>query len=162
MGPKRRHLAFREKSRTIQEVEENPDQGEIARCFNMPPPTLSTILKNKRAILASEGKYGVASTCCKTNKLSQYKLEGLLIAWFQQIRAAGLPVKDIILKEKELRIAEELGMDDFTASNGWRDRFRRRRHCVVACSGVTRSRAQSSEGSGGSTPGWRMREEQPP
>nr|1HLV_A Chain A, MAJOR CENTROMERE AUTOANTIGEN B [Homo sapiens] len=130
MGPKRRQLTFREKSRIIQEVEENPDlrKGEIARRFNIPPSTLSTILKNKRAILASERKYGVASTCRKTNKLSPYdKLEGLLIAWFQQIRAAGLPVKGIILKEKALRIAEELGMDDFTASNGWLDRFRRRR-----------------------------------
>lgn len=180
MGPKRRQLTFREKSRIIQEVEENPDlrKGEIARRFNIPPSTLSTILKNKRAILASERKYGVASTCRKTNKLSPYdKLEGLLIAWFQQIRAAGLPVKGIILKEKALRIAEELGMDDFTASNGWLDRFRRR-HGVVACSGVTRSRARSSaprapaapagpatvpsEGSGGSTPGWHTREEQPP
>nr|1BW6_A Chain A, PROTEIN (CENTROMERE PROTEIN B) [Homo sapiens] len=56
MGPKRRQLTFREKSRIIQEVEENPDlrKGEIARRFNIPPSTLSTILKNKRAILASE------------------------------------------------------------------------------------------------------------
>ena len=105
---------------------------------------MSTILKNKRAILASERKYGVASTCRKTNKLSPYdKLEGLLIAWFQQIRAAGLPVKGIILKEKALRIAEELGMDDFTASNGWLDRFRRR-HGVVSCSGVARARSRSA------------------
>lgn len=180
MGPKRRQLTFREKSRIIQEVEENPDlrKGEIARRFNIPPSTLSTILKNKRAILASERKYGVASTCRKTNKLSPYdKLEGLLIAWFQQIRAAGLPVKGIILKEKALRIAEELGMDDFTASNGWLDRFRRR-HGVVSCSGVARSRSRStaprpsvaptsppavpSEGSGGGSTGWRAREEQPP
>lgn len=180
MGPKRRQLTFREKSRIIQEVEENPDlrKGEIARRFNIPPSTLSTILKNKRAILASERKYGVASTCRKTNKLSPYdKLEGLLIAWFQQIRAAGLPVKGIILKEKALRIAEELGMDDFTASNGWLDRFRRR-HGVVSCSGVARARSRSaaprppaapasppavpSEGSGGGTTGWRAREEQPP
>ncbi|XP_006877752.1 PREDICTED: major centromere autoantigen B [Chrysochloris asiatica] len=145
-APGGRQLTFREKSRIIQEVEENPDlrKGEIARRFNIPPSTLSTILKNKRAILASERKYGVASTCRKTNKLSPYdKLEGLLIAWFQQIRAAGLPVKGIILKEKALRIAEELGMDDFTASNGWLDRFRRR-HGVMSCSGVPRPRARNS------------------
>ncbi|XP_012494754.1 PREDICTED: major centromere autoantigen B isoform X1 [Propithecus coquereli] len=180
MGPKRRQLTFREKSRIIQEVEENPTlrKGEIARRFNIPPSTLSTILKNKRAILASERKYGVASTCRKTNKLSPYdKLEGLLIAWFQQIRAAGLPVKGIILKEKALRIAEELGMDDFTASNGWLDRFRRR-HGVVSCSGVARARSRNSaprtpaapaspaavpsEGSGGGMTGWHAQEEQPP
>ena len=39
---------------------------------------------------------------------------------------AGLPVKGIILKEKELWIAEELGMDDFTASKRWLDGLRRR------------------------------------
>ena len=74
MGPKRRQLTIREKSQIIQEVEENPDlrKGEIARRFNIPPSTLSTILKNKRAILASERKYGVASTCPKTNKLSTF------------------------------------------------------------------------------------------
>ncbi|XP_001380458.2 major centromere autoantigen B [Monodelphis domestica] len=146
MGPKRRQLTFREKSHIIQEVEKNPDlrKGEIARRFNIPPSTLSTILKNKRAILASERKFGVASTCRKTNKLSPYdKLEGLLIAWFQQIRAAGLPVNGIILKEKALRIAEELGMEDFTASNGWLDRFRRR-HGVMSRNGVTKSRSQPS------------------
>ncbi|XP_020856668.1 major centromere autoantigen B [Phascolarctos cinereus] len=146
MGPKRRQLTFREKSYIIQEVEKNPDlrKGEIARRFNIPPSTLSTILKNKRAILASERKFGVASTCRKTNKLSPYdKLEGLLIAWFQQIRAAGLPVNGIILKEKALRIAEELGMEDFTASNGWLDRFRRR-HGVMTRNGVTKSRSQPS------------------
>lgn len=83
-------------------------------------------------------------------------------------------VKGIIFKEKALRIVEELGMDDFIVFNGWLDRFRRR-YGVVFCSSVVRVRSRSvvfrvlavlvssfavfSEGSGGSTIGWRVREE---
>ncbi|XP_041372803.1 tigger transposable element-derived protein 4-like [Gigantopelta aegis] len=39
--------------------------------------------------------------------------------WFKQARSKTLPISGPILKEKALEFAEQLGVPDFKASDGW-------------------------------------------
>jgi hypothetical protein len=54
------------------------------------------------------------------------ELESTLVAWFKQSRESNISVDGTHLKEKALHIANCLGLDNFCASNGWIDRFKRR------------------------------------
>ena len=53
-------------------------------------------------------------------------VEKVLYEWFVETRDSNIPTSELILKEKEAEIAQQLGVEDFTASNGWLDRFRNR------------------------------------
>ncbi|XP_041376848.1 tigger transposable element-derived protein 6-like [Gigantopelta aegis] len=46
-------------------------------------------------------------------------LNGLMHQWFKQARSKTLPISGPILKEKALQFAEQLGVPDFKASDGW-------------------------------------------
>ena len=50
--------------------------------------------------------------------------------WFVKVREEGLPISGPILKEKAVKYAEQLGVENFTASNGWFDRWKNR-HGIV-------------------------------
>ena len=49
-----------------------------------------------------------------------------LYKWFVKVREQEIPINGLALKEKALKYAEELGIDDFKASNGWFDRWKSR------------------------------------
>ena len=53
-------------------------------------------------------------------------LDKALFKWFVKVRDQGIPVGGPLLKEKAKKYAEELGIQDFKASNGWFDRWKTR------------------------------------
>ncbi|KAH7980494.1 hypothetical protein HPB49_016673 [Dermacentor silvarum] len=54
------------------------------------------------------------------------ELEKVLLKWLKQARAAGVNFDGSVLKEKALKVADVLEIEDFTASNGWISLFRAR------------------------------------
>ena len=46
--------------------------------------------------------------------------------WYQRARIKNIPVTGPMLQEKAKPASEELGDSEFTASNGWLDRFKKR------------------------------------
>ena len=55
-------------------------------------------------------------------KKGKYKdVEEILVLWFCEARACSTPIDGEVLKEKALKIAEDLNALDFKASNGWLD-----------------------------------------
>jgi hypothetical protein len=65
----------------------------------------------------------------KGQKISQIisisKLEMALATWFNQACSSKAEVSGPHLKEKTLAISSRLAADNFTASNGWMDIFKR-------------------------------------
>lgn len=53
-------------------------------------------------------------------------VENALVKWFRMARAQNIPISGLILKEKALQFANELGVSEFSASNGWFERFKER------------------------------------
>jgi hypothetical protein len=54
----------------------------------------------------------------------------VLFAWYHQARASGIPVDGSILREKSLKIAATMGLENFSASNGWTSCFKQRHGLV--------------------------------
>ncbi|XP_051166595.1 jerky protein homolog-like [Leptopilina boulardi] len=53
-------------------------------------------------------------------------LDQAMLTWFHQQRANNIPISGPIAKAKASSFAEELGIEDFKASEGWLDKFKQR------------------------------------
>ena len=131
MGNKRKCLSLDTKVAIIRQVKEGkkPKQA-IAAEHDIPASTLSTILKNSDKILAAweanrEGQR-------KKMWLSPYNdVEKAAYAWFVETRTTqNLPLSGPIIRAKARELADKMGINSFTASTGWFDRFRFRFRCI--------------------------------
>lgn len=105
---------------------------DLAARLGIPVSTLNTILKNRTDIEKNYARCGPSfSKDRKSMKISPLEeLESILSNWFKQARTANANIDGSHLKEKALHIAARLGIDDFRASNGWIDRFKKRHNLV--------------------------------
>lgn len=53
-------------------------------------------------------------------------IDEAMYEWYQRARIKNIPVTGPMLQEKAKRASEEHGDSEFTASNGWLDRFKKR------------------------------------
>jgi hypothetical protein len=53
-------------------------------------------------------------------------MEKVLIEWFEEMCSSNLPINGTLIKEKAIRVAERLKLENFKASNRWLGRFKRR------------------------------------
>ncbi|KAL4103217.1 hypothetical protein QTP88_010050 [Uroleucon formosanum] len=122
-------LTIAEKVNIISEVTKSGKQkNEIAKQFNIPPSTLSTILKNKDDILQ---KYETNKGSMKRMKICEYPdIEVSLLNWFIQCRDLNIPINGPILKEKAEFFATKLGHKQFKASQGWLSNWKIRNNVV--------------------------------
>ncbi|XP_055943762.1 uncharacterized protein LOC129974966 isoform X1 [Argiope bruennichi] len=129
MIPKRRILSLKEKGDIIEEVDRSPNVSKVklAKKFNLATSTLATILANRNAILKTIAKCGVASSKRKNSRTSPYQfLEDKLLDWLIDRQEKGLPINSVIIREQAKIMAVNLGIEKFTASSGWIDRFKNR------------------------------------
>ena len=132
MGNKRKCLSLETKVAIIRQVKEGtkPKQA-IAAEHDIPASTLSTILKNSDKILAAweanrEGQR-------KKMRLSPYDdVDKAVYAWFVETRSTtqNLPLSGPIIRAKAIELADKMGINSFTASTGWFDRFKHRFNIV--------------------------------
>lgn len=123
---KRKALSLQEKLDIIRVVKENPTRKrvDIAKELGLTPSTLNSIVATRGEI---EENARVFDVKCKQAWSSEYThLDEAVFTWFKQTRAGGVNFDGTILREKALEIADKLGIDGFTASNGWIDRFKNR------------------------------------
>ena len=55
-----------------------------------------------------------------------FSLETALLLWFNQVREKKIPLTGNILREKAKKFAHDLGIEGFSASDGWLGKFRKR------------------------------------
>ena len=53
-------------------------------------------------------------------------MESALFIWFTNARAQNIPISEEILKTKARQFGEEMGITEFSYSNGWLTRFKSR------------------------------------
>uniref|UniRef100_A0A023GKX0 Putative tigger transposase n=1 Tax=Amblyomma triste TaxID=251400 RepID=A0A023GKX0_AMBTT len=141
---RRKCLTLEQKVLLIKEVEKGRRQKtDIAKEFGIPPSTLSTVLKNKDAVL--DGFEKSFSSKRKRNRDSKYpEVEGALLQWLKNARSANLPVNGPALTAKAEALALQMGHKDFKCSNGWLERFKKR-HGVTSKTIVGESAAVSRD-----------------
>ncbi|XP_065359828.1 uncharacterized protein LOC135953766 [Calliphora vicina] len=54
-----------------------------------------------------------------------------MLKWVTSARGKNLPISGPLMKQKTKEFADALGHEDFEASTGWLDKFKKR-HCIVA------------------------------
>lgn len=127
-------LSVKQKVQIIEVVESNEKQNkknfksEVAKQFNIPQSTLSTILKNKVAIL--ERFYAGDSSRKRKRNAEFPDLEAVLLEWFKQCREQDISISGVFMREKAIDFAKKMGIDNFNASVGWLDKFKSR-HGIV-------------------------------
>ena len=128
--PKRNDLSLKLKYEVIKAVEKEPEIGirKLAGLFSCGKTQISTILNNKERIVEMyEAHNASAQKCHKRNRESKYSdLNEALHAWFCLAVSKNVYPDGRILKEKALEIAGRLDCDEFKASNGWLDRWKKR------------------------------------
>lgn len=94
----------------------------IAKEFNIPANTLSTIAKNESKIRAQpEGDKRM-----KNRPLKHAALEEALYKWIVQCRSTDINLSGPIITAKAKTFAETMKIVDFKASNGWLRNFKNR------------------------------------
>ncbi|KAL1480017.1 hypothetical protein MTO96_051392 [Rhipicephalus appendiculatus] len=83
----------------------------------------------KASILENARKFGLKR---KKAEGEHEKLEKALVKWLLQSRSSAINTDGTILKEKADLVALRLGIDDFKASNGWLDRFKKHNNIVYS------------------------------
>lgn len=84
-------------------------KGDIAKEFGILPNTLSTIFKNQRNYEDED----------MPNKTKRYKsaefmyVDECVLKWLRQFCEKNVPILRLILKEKDIQLAESLGHQDF-------------------------------------------------
>jgi len=123
---KYKSLTISEKKQLIEAVERGDKKTEVAKTFDIPLSTLSTILKDKNKIITASSSGGRK----RNSKGEHPRLEECLVQWVRQCRGQNVPVSGLLLKEKAKSFAKELGIPFFSASDGWLTNFKKRNGIV--------------------------------
>lgn len=126
MSRKRKALSLKEKLDVLAKVDENPQKKrvDLARELCLPVSTLNTIVGKREEIQKNIQVFGAGVK--QTRGAQHGKMEEVLLAWFREVRAAGVNVDGTVVRERADEIALSLGIEDFKASGGWLHRFKTR------------------------------------
>ncbi|KAG0410276.1 hypothetical protein HPB47_012610 [Ixodes persulcatus] len=127
--PARKCLTLEQKVKLIRKLEKGGrPKLEIAKEFNIPASTLSTILKNKQDVPGGFQKS--FSSKRKRFRGSKYpEVETALLEWLKNARAANLPVHGPALTAKAEALALQMNKPEFNCSYRWLERFKKRHVC---------------------------------
>ncbi|GFU73917.1 major centromere autoantigen B [Trichonephila clavipes] len=123
-----------QRKKVIESVEEGERKVDIAKAFEIPLSSLSTILKNKEKIFSAF----LSRVRKRVSKGNFPRLEQCLVSWMRQCQGQNIPMSGSLLKEKTKAFARELGIE-FSASEGWLTNFKKRNGKVFKkCAGKDR------------------------
>ena len=101
---------------------------EIAKEFDIPVSTLSTILKKKDEILT---RFRIGDCTRKRKREAELpSVEQATVKWLKQCRDGDVRISGPMLQEKAEIYAKTLGHDDFRGSNGCFQKFKQRNGIV--------------------------------
>ena len=125
---KRRVLTLEEKYKLVKAIKNEEKHAVVAKRFDPPlsQSTISTIMKKKDDIVSAfEGR--LYKDKRKKMKQSTFPdLDKAFSEWFRKVPAMNILVSGPLLQEKAQYFAEQLGHENFKASNGFLDKFKER------------------------------------
>lgn len=126
----RKPLTVEEKASIIKKFDEKGSLSisDFAKTLALSESTVRTIIKKRKLV-----EDVTCNSTCKRRRLKPGKytdLEKILVQWIHQSRAPCIPISGAVIKEKAIEVAKSMSISNFTASNGWLDRFKAR-HGIV-------------------------------
>lgn len=115
------------KVQILQEVERGQNsKTEIAKKYGIKKSTLSTYIKNKDAIFAAHEKENIEPSRKRLRTSAHPNVEDAVISWIKHVRSRNLPLSGPIIAAKARDFAMQMGIEDFSASEGWLTRLKAR------------------------------------
>ena len=130
LGHKRKlaSKSITEKYKILKEVDKGNSCAFVAKKHNIPKQTLSNWLKKKKQIYESIGSN---SSAMKRQRFRWWPYENIDKAyykWLVNARGRSILLSATVLKTKALYFTKELGCNDFSASDGWFGRWKKRKN----------------------------------
>lgn len=117
-----------DKYKILKEVDKGNSCAAVAREYNIPKQTLSNWMKNKKKI------YEAVDSNSSTAKRQRFRgslyenIDEACYKWLVNARSQIIPISAAVMKTKALYFAKEFGCNDFSASDGWLDRWKKRKN----------------------------------
>ena len=125
---KRKVLTLADRVNVIKRREKGEKAEVIAKSLEVGVTQIRSIIADKASILQRwENGEPADRKLSKVRKCTYQAVNDKVYEFFLQCRKQNVPVSGVLLKEKATLIAAELGdYDDFSASNGWLEKFKTR------------------------------------
>ena len=122
---KRSHneTSMKNKYDALKELEKGVPQKEVALRFGVQKSTLSTWKRNKAKI---EEVYHAGLWNKRMRPENYEDLNKTLMKWFLNCRSESITLNRPLLKEKAIAFATELKIENFQASDGWLEKWKKR------------------------------------
>lgn len=118
-------LTLKQKIDLIEENKINKNQTSLASKFKCSRSTVQNILKRKAELVDAYDNHAPGDR--KRTKICKFDdVDTKVWQWFMSARSANLAISGPLIQEKAITVANELGLTDFKASNGWLEKFRKR------------------------------------
>ena len=112
----------------IRDLENGKKQTKIAEELHFPRSTIQTIWSCRKKIFDNYVAAGPTPKKLSTTKFP--KPDAALVDWFDVQRGRKLPINGPFMLTKAKMFSSAVGENDFNASNGWLDRWKKR-HGIV-------------------------------
>ena len=129
MGTKRKRvdLSLEDKFKLIKESESGKSQRLLAQMFGCGKTQVQTTLKDKDKYVKAYLEDNLDGSKKRLKFSSPYEeLNTVVWEWFVKCTSANLPISGPLIQEKAKEFATQLNLQDFKASNGWLDAFKKR------------------------------------
>lgn len=137
MSQKRSRLSLKRKIEILDECETLKLSGrQASKKFCIGRTLALDIIKNKKELRDQHLKNGNEETKKNFPSTESQVIDDVVYKWFCRARANLVPISGPLLQANALDVAKEVGLDKFTASNGWLDKFKtRHKICFKSISG---------------------------
>ena len=117
--------SIKDKYSALKEVEDGKTKSQVAAKYGIPKNTLSTWLKNKDKIFEATKK-GSNSKRQRLRQGTFANLDQAMFKWLLVVRSRDVAVSALVFKTKAIEFAEKMNVENFKASDGWLDRWKKR------------------------------------
>lgn len=121
---KRKCLCLSDKVKLLEDVDKGMKKKDVAIKYSIAASSVSTILKNRSAIIEHESSVNVDRK--RVKQCSYENVDTVVLKWVTMIRDKNLPLSGPMIQQKALDFAKDLGHSNFQASVGWLDKFKKR------------------------------------
>lgn len=98
----------------------------LAKKFNIGKTQASNIINKREDLLSKWNSNENVSQKRSFFKLEGYNIDKVTYDWFVQARAKNIPLSGTLIRSKAKEVAEQLRYQNFNASSGWLERFKKR------------------------------------
>lgn len=122
----RKVLQLQEKVDLLKQSNSGAKVQELAKKFDIGKTQVYDILKNKKKIIEHFQNGGNAKRKVMTTRTSKFEvINEQVFDWFTSARSRNIPLSGPLIKEKAKALCEEAGIQDFCASNGWLQKWKK-------------------------------------